>query len=519
MLFSTRLGRRLRLSIGAWMVLVTLLALLPLGAFSLLATYRLTADRQADGLDSLQRRAVSAGQAVTRELQRHLAILHTLAASDAAMTGDAAALHAQALRLLHVEHGVHAISMVDAQGRLAFSTLMPYGAPLPPTRHPEGHAPVFATGATVVSPLLTGASSGRRVIGLAVPVTSGGQVRFALRLTLLPDTLNVVLKQQPLPADWIASLIDQRAVIVARTTDADRFVGQEVTASLRENLNDAEHVFESVTKTGVEVATAVAAVSGTPWHVAVGRPLAALRAEVRESLLLTLAAGLACALLAAGGSFYLARELSREVRASAALPAAGLPRAAGSPVREVGAMAVALARARASASDASAALEGARLDALTGLPGRAALKEQAARLPTADPSQGGAGAAAIFIDLDGFKAVNDRMGHAEGDRVLVEVADVLRGCVREHDVLCRFGGDEFVVLLAVNPAYAEPVAFDVARRVVSGVAALGRGMGCSVGVAVAQAGEALDALVKRADHAMLQAKQAGKNRVELSLPA
>lgn len=86
-----------------------------------------------------------------------------------------------------------------------------------------------------------------------------------------------------------------------------------------------------------------------------------------------------------------------------------------------------------------------RLDPLTGLPGREAIEvrlRQFSQTPSSTPPF-----ALLFIDLDGFKAVNDRWGHAAGDRVLAEVASRLAGALRERDLIARYGGDEFVALI------------------------------------------------------------------------
>jgi diguanylate cyclase (GGDEF)-like protein/PAS domain S-box-containing protein len=89
----------------------------------------------------------------------------------------------------------------------------------------------------------------------------------------------------------------------------------------------------------------------------------------------------------------------------------------------------------------------ATTDELTGLPNRRMLSEQLA-LALARARRGGLGVALLSIDLDGFKSVNDSLGHAYGDQLLVEVAQLLRAGARDTDVVARIGGDEFVVVLA-----------------------------------------------------------------------
>ena len=117
------------------------------------------------------------------------------------------------------------------------------------------------------------------------------------------------------------------------------------------------------------------------------------------------------------------------------------------------------------------------------------------------------------LDLDGFKAVNDRLGHAAGDAVLVAVADRLRASVRDADFVCRIGGDEFVILL---PNITDGEAAAVARRIISRVSepfefAPTARVGASIGLASApRDGITADELLSAADRAMYEAKRRGK---------
>ena len=121
--------------------------------------------------------------------------------------------------------------------------------------------------------------------------------------------------------------------------------------------------------------------------------------------------------------------------------------------------------------------------------------------------------ALLFIDLDGFKAVNDEQGHQQGDRVLVAAAEVLTSLIRDTDVAGRLGGDEFVICLASGQGQIDSTAAEVAERVLSKVRQIGFGISCSIGIAVCSG---LDADVSRAlsdaDEAMYEAKHRGKNR-------
>lgn len=129
--------------------------------------------------------------------------------------------------------------------------------------------------------------------------------------------------------------------------------------------------------------------------------------------------------------------------------------------------------------------------------------------------------ALLFIDLDGFKTINDVHGHAAGDLVLKEVAARMRIILRADDTLGRLGGDEFVaVLQGVNDAEA---ALGVASKMISSIGLpitaddLQLGVGASIGVALApDQGQDAALLIASADQAMYQAKRAGKNRVHMA---
>jgi diguanylate cyclase (GGDEF)-like protein len=149
-------------------------------------------------------------------------------------------------------------------------------------------------------------------------------------------------------------------------------------------------------------------------------------------------------------------------------------------------------------------------DPLTGVPNRRPFLQ---RLRAAtEQARGSSPAVVCLVDLDGFKGVNDREGHAAGDAVLQAVTAALAYSVRETDTVARLGGDEFAVLAEVSPSMPAEV---LAERLRDAVAAAGRASGvtASVGLAQVRAGDDVHDLLYRADAAMYRAKTAGGNRV------
>jgi diguanylate cyclase (GGDEF)-like protein len=126
-----------------------------------------------------------------------------------------------------------------------------------------------------------------------------------------------------------------------------------------------------------------------------------------------------------------------------------------------------------------------------------------------------ASAALLLIDIDQFKPVNDRFGHAAGDSVLRTVVALVAGRVRRLDRVFRIGGDEFLLLLPdTDLDAAQTVAEDLRSRIAASVIAGTPPVTVSIGVAVLQPGQQMDAWMHAADTALYRAKQQGRNRVD-----
>jgi diguanylate cyclase (GGDEF)-like protein len=157
--------------------------------------------------------------------------------------------------------------------------------------------------------------------------------------------------------------------------------------------------------------------------------------------------------------------------------------------------------------------EAVRLDALTGALSRTGFDEAIQRLQELSKTTGEL-IGLIYLDLDGFKAINDTQGHDVGDVVLREVARLLMGVVRGSDSVARLGGDEFAIIVK-NPA-SESAVLRVAEKAVESVrgcmheAARSVGLAASFGTAIVELGASVPDAIRAADLRMFEAKRQAK---------
>ncbi len=157
----------------------------------------------------------------------------------------------------------------------------------------------------------------------------------------------------------------------------------------------------------------------------------------------------------------------------------------------------------------------ARRDPLTGLLNRRAFNEHMQRADASTANE--TSLACLMIDIDHFKRTNDMLGHQAGDEVLRQLGEILKGCFRQSDVVCRYGGEEIAVLL---PDMAEAEAAELADRIRLQIADASGGIvgalhtiSVSIGVSAIRSGGKSEMLINQADQALRVAKQTGRNRV------
>lgn len=454
--------------------------------------------------------------AVDRELATTQAALRGLATSPYLASGNLAAFHAQAAEMLKTQHVLN-IVMIDpgAQQIQLVNTLRPFGSKLPVGVVP-GLEEAVRAGRPFTSDIFVGPIAKKHLVAVGVPVFRGDKP-YVLAAGMFPDRMLELLVQQRFPPDWIAVIFDSSGTIVARTHLTERFVGTKgAPAAIARMREVAEDSLETTSVEGIPILSVFSRSSVSSWTVAIGIPSKDLTDELVRRLW-WLVAGTAILLL---GSLALAWTIGGRIAGSvhelvAPAIALGSGEAVSVPplrLREADEVGRALTGASAMLT---AARHRANHDVLTGLANRG-LFDEILRYQLAICARTRTNLAIVYIDLDGFKAVNDVHGHAAGDEVLRTVATRLKSTIRETDLVARLGGDEFAaILMQAGLEAGEAIAAKLIERLSNPypVGALTLKISASIGIAgYPESGTTSEALTRRADDAMYEAKAAGKRR-------
>jgi diguanylate cyclase (GGDEF)-like protein len=455
-----------------------------------------------------------------RELAGIQAALAALATSPYLANGDFPAFHRQAQEVER-SLGVINIVLIDGAFQQRVNTLRPRGSPLPVESNPPTRA-VFQTGRPITTDLFLAPIMKRHAVAVAVPVLSRDKVLYALGATIRPERLSSIFSKQRLAPGSTGAIIDSAGTVVVRSRQMETFVGTRESPSLIRRVGEApEGSLETDTTEGIRVVSAFSRSEASNWAVVLEMPSDDLASELWHSLRWLLAAMVLLFSASLGLAWGIGNRIARAIsgltgfatligegRQIGAVPRLGLREA-----EEVG-----LALASASKKLLTAE-HNADHDALTGLANGRLFHEFVNR-QLALCRRNATRLAVLFIDLDGFKSVNDRHGHEIGDRLLCSVAARLASSIRSSDVAARLGGDEFAVLL-VHPDLDRLPA--LARKILDVISApyeiQGHALQVSASLGVAAfpgCGENSEQLLKRADEAMYDAKSSGKNRYALA---
>lgn len=508
------------LSIRTLLLLLVLACVLP----SVLVTVGvLTYDYQRERRQLIENTVLTAraisGQ-VDQMFSGQKASLHTLATSPTLYALDHKEFYDQAQLALQNQLGRN-ILLTDNHGIGLVNTLVPYGTPIVQSDSKAQTVRLGNTHAPAVSDLFRGATDNKLVVSVAVPVVRAGVHEYNVSLRIAPSVFSNLLARQGLSPDWLAAIADSSGTVVARTRDNDRFLGTKLPPNLLNALlKKSEGSVLSNTLEGIPAVGVFSQSEETGWIVAIGIPLELLTENLRRQLFvlmfltcIVLLLGLSLAWLVSGRIIRANRGLI--VLASALGEGRDLTISRFG-VREADEVGAALAK---TAEQLAASQHKANHDNLTGLPNRGLFYEIVAK-QLRITARNGSPLSLLFIDLDGFKKINDQYGHAAGDHLLCAVASRLGSALRRSDTCARLGGDEFAVALPdTGKLDAELIGLKVIKCLSGPYEFDSHLMHVSASIGIAEAlnrATNVEGLVRAADDAMYIAKVAGKARVHVS---
>lgn len=394
------------------------------------------------------------------------------------------------------------------------------------------------TGESAIGRAVMGRAANEPVVPIAVPIRGpSGKVRAVLAgvtATAAPGFFDL-LQQIPIGETGGFLLIDPKAQIFVAATKSELILQATAAPGVNPLHDKALQGWRgsgvTVNAQGVEEVAAFASVPSAGWFVVARLPTVEAFSSIKrvQRYLLRNAVvmvGFFLIILALVLVYFfrpLATAADHAMRmTNGEIPLAQLPVARDDEVGHLtGAFNKLLEKLMASRAELAVM---ANHDPLTGLPNRLLLADRMNQT-LARSGRNGTSLAVLFLDLDGFKPINDRFGHETGDLALIEIAKRLSSVVREGDTLARVGGDEFVVVISdLNAAIegAQSAACAVATKCIEAVAKPmnikdeSHTVGISIGIAMGTGKSSFDKLLSCADSAMYRAKQSGKGRFSLA---
>jgi two-component system sensor histidine kinase/response regulator len=211
---------------------------------------------------------------VDRDLSSLTVAAQVLATSSNLRSDDLAAFQRKATEVAPLVSASNFV-VSEQSGQQVVNTLRPYGEPLPQQGNPPAQRQAFETGKPVIGDLFFAPLMKRPLVSIVVPVFQNEKVKYTLGVGLYPERLNEILKRQRLPPNWIAVILDKSGVIVARTLNPERYIGQKaVPALLTAMKEETDGTAEITTAEGIPAIAAFSRSEISNWTVSIAIPLA-----------------------------------------------------------------------------------------------------------------------------------------------------------------------------------------------------------------------------------------------------
>jgi signal transduction histidine kinase len=302
------------------LILLVVGTLLPVVAFTGVVLHRLSESERAMAERRLLRSARELASLLDREMSGTIRTLSALAESERLDRGDLQAFHAEASRVLKTQPSWSLVILLSPEGGQLVNTGLPWGKDLPAVNEPASLSRVIAMRRPIVGDLARGRRKGGILaFPVRVPVVRGGAVRYVLTAVITPKALASLVGQQLSPnEEWTRTVVDGQGVIVARSRDPERFVGQPGTPSFLRRIREAPEALQpETTMEGKPVYLAFRRADLSGWTAVIAVPRDVVEGPARRSLLVVTGIGLALLTLSGVGASLFSRRLSRSLESAA----------------------------------------------------------------------------------------------------------------------------------------------------------------------------------------------------------
>ena len=307
-------------SLRAYLLLLVLGTALPALVVAAVLVRRVVADNRATIEHRLLEAARGEAAIVDAELTGTIRALQALAQSDRLTGGQIPEFYAQAQRLLATQPVWSAVTLLTLDGRQIVNTARPLGDPLTTVVDRESFKRAVDTKTPAIGNLRVGQVTQQLGFPVRVPVVRGDRVIYVVSAWITSRSFARVFEREPVISDeWTRGVVDADGVVVVRSRDPDRYVGQKGTASFLGRYNNEEQgVYRDVALDGTPVYGAFTHAPVSRWIAGVAVPVSAVDGSFRQSMLALAAIAILLLGLGGGGTYFLSRQIAHDISASAA---------------------------------------------------------------------------------------------------------------------------------------------------------------------------------------------------------
>ncbi len=290
-------------------------AVLPLIAFFIFALLYIDSKERALVEAELKYRTSQIAHVTNERLAVAVQTLLVLSQSASARNGDWPALYQQAQHVANSNAAYAAITLTDDKGELLFVTSLPYGEKTFKPNYPELIREVFESGKPNISgPFTVPIAKGHRV-AVSVPLVRGDHVTNVLRLILSTESIEDIIRQQQLPAGWLAAIADKQGTLLARSPSSEAYVGKPASRSLIAAIQRKDGlIYKGISLEGDAITSIVYPVFQGDWYASIAVPDRILENQSRHTMLLLLLMSVCAASLGVGAAFVGTHFIEKQAR-------------------------------------------------------------------------------------------------------------------------------------------------------------------------------------------------------------